>query len=604
MPEVRATTDELIGAMAVEDEGFPAVERESIARRPCRRSRSIGIVTVRFLEPEGHEALAGTDTGQKFCLPGIAAADVDRGTANPDAGEQRAGPERSPRLFRDHAQPLVAELQPAIGLRKRNARPAELHHCLPGVPVESLRGILVTQPAQLRDGQIVGAKIPGRVLEHVLLVVEYHRHGIGNPLSVPGERRSAEPKMKSDSKGFVTLAPHLAPRRGSQRHSPNIAPRAAMIAPDFALLRVLERSPQPGSARGYPSQKQEHSRSYAGGSMCAQKGKRQARARPAQLVTGTTLVDLKAIKKKPTVFVNTTSGLRSQDAHPVATPVTPAIRFEPSTRRLLGYFQAFACPTKRGGHACTPRNFAGRRTEMNRNRILLVEDERDVAELVASHVADLCDEVVVAHDGHQGMHLATTTNWTLIILDLTLPGPDGLSICRAVRRARIYQPIMMLASHASERDRVLGLESGADDYLSKPFSVLELAARVRAIIRRVKSLRVSAVADDHSMRLINAGALTIDPTRREVHKDGQSVELTVREFDLLEHFARHPGRVFKRDDLLNSVWGYGHEGYEHTVNSHINRLRAKIENEPSHPEFIITVWGVGYKFAQKPSASP
>ena len=238
---------------------------------------------------------------------------------------------------------------------------------------------------------------------------------------------------------------------------------------------------------------------------------------------------------------------------------------------------------------------------MNRNRILLVEDERDVSELVASHVADLCDEVVVARDGHQGMHLATTMNWTLIILDLCLPGPDGLAICRAVRRARTYQPIMMLTSKASERDRVLGLESGADDYLSKPFSVLELAARVRAIIRRVKSLRESTAADDFAASLITAGALTIDPARRKVLRDGKSVELTVREFDLLEHFARHPGRVFKRDDLLNSVWGYGHEGYEHTVNSHINRLRAKIEPEPSDPKFIITVWGVGYKFDQRPS---
>ena len=241
---------------------------------------------------------------------------------------------------------------------------------------------------------------------------------------------------------------------------------------------------------------------------------------------------------------------------------------------------------------------------MNRSRILLVEDERDVAELVASHVADLCDEVVIAHDGYRGMEMATTMNWTLIILDLSLPGPDGLAICRAVRRARNYQPIMMLTSKASERDRVLGLETGADDYLSKPFSVLELAARVRAIIRRVKSLREIAPADDHSAGLVTAGSLTIDPTRREVLKDSQSVELTVREFDLLEHFARHPGRVFKRDELLNSVWGYGHEGYEHTVNSHINRLRAKIERQPSQPEFIITVWGVGYKFVQAPSASP
>lgn len=241
--------------------------------------------------------------------------------------------------------------------------------------------------------------------------------------------------------------------------------------------------------------------------------------------------------------------------------------------------------------------------DVNTNRILLIEDEPDVAELVASHVADLCDEVVVARDGHEGMRLATTMNWTLIILDLSLPGPDGLTICRAIRRESAYKPILMLTSKASESDRVLGLETGADDYLPKPFSVLELAARARAIIRRVKGLRKSAADADREGRLISAGSLTIDPTRREVLKDGQSVDLTVREFDLLEHFARHPGRVFKRDELLNSVWGYGHEGYEHTVNSHINRLRAKIEKNPSRPEIIITVWGFGYKFVDRRSAN-
>ncbi len=238
---------------------------------------------------------------------------------------------------------------------------------------------------------------------------------------------------------------------------------------------------------------------------------------------------------------------------------------------------------------------------MNPSRILLVEDDQDVSELVALHVADLCDEVVVARDGHEGMRLATTMNWTLIIIDLILPGPDGLAICRAVRRARSYQPILMLTSKAQERDRVLGLETGADDYLPKPFSVLELAARVRAIMRRVKSLRESSVRDDNANGLIAAGSITINPAHREVLRDGKPVDLTAREFDLLEHFVRHPGRVFNRAELLDSVWGYGHVGYEHTVNSHINRLRAKIEQDPSRPEIIVTVWGVGYKFVDRPS---
>jgi DNA-binding response OmpR family regulator len=233
---------------------------------------------------------------------------------------------------------------------------------------------------------------------------------------------------------------------------------------------------------------------------------------------------------------------------------------------------------------------------MSRRRILVVEDEQDIAELVALHLSDLCDEVVVAADGHKGMRLATSQDWALICLDLRLPGPDGLEICRAVRRERAYQPILMVTSKSAELDRVLGLETGADDYLTKPFSVLELVARVRAILRRVENLQTMS-APDPARDAIVLGDVTIDPSRREVTLAGEHVELTAREFDLLEHFARNPGRVFRRADLLDKVWGYGHEGYEHTVNSHINRLRAKIEHDPSQPEKIVTVWGVGYKFA-------
>ena len=233
---------------------------------------------------------------------------------------------------------------------------------------------------------------------------------------------------------------------------------------------------------------------------------------------------------------------------------------------------------------------------MAKRRILLVEDEQDIAELVALHLKDLCDEVVVASDGHEGMRQATSQDWALIILDLRLPGPDGLEICRTVRRERAYQPVLMLTSKSSELDRVLGLETGADDYLTKPFSVLELAARVRAILRRVDNLQPEPVKKDKNA--IQAGPIEIDPSRRHVTLDGESVDLTAREFDLLEYFARHPGRVFRRAELLDRVWGYGHEGYEHTVNSHINRLRSKIEGDPSQPEVIVTVWGVGYKFSE------
>jgi len=234
---------------------------------------------------------------------------------------------------------------------------------------------------------------------------------------------------------------------------------------------------------------------------------------------------------------------------------------------------------------------------MKKRRILLVEDEQDIAELVSLHLRDLCDEFVVAADGYEGMRLATSENWSLTILDLCLPGPDGLEICRAIRRERSYQPILMLTSKSAELDRVLGLETGADDYLTKPFSVLELVARVRAIFRRIENLQQSPLSASDQTGYVSAGPLTIDPTRREVTLGGRQIDLTAREFDLLDYFVRNPGRVFRRADLLDKVWGYGHEGYEHTVNSHINRLRAKIESNPSKPAMIVTVWGVGYKFS-------
>jgi DNA-binding response OmpR family regulator len=234
---------------------------------------------------------------------------------------------------------------------------------------------------------------------------------------------------------------------------------------------------------------------------------------------------------------------------------------------------------------------------MSHRRILLVEDEKDIADLVALHLRDVCDELVAASDGYEGMRLATSENWALIILDLRLPGPDGLEICRRVRRDRPYQPVLMLTSKSSELDRVLGLETGADDYLTKPFSVLELVARVRAIFRRLENLQQRQPLAPAGESLVRIGPLKVDPNRREVTLGSRKVELTAREFDLLDFFARHPGRVFRRADLLDKVWGYGHDGYEHTVNSHINRLRAKIEKNPSEPEMIVTVWGVGYKLA-------
>ncbi len=236
---------------------------------------------------------------------------------------------------------------------------------------------------------------------------------------------------------------------------------------------------------------------------------------------------------------------------------------------------------------------------METRKVLVIEDEWDIAQLLKLHLEDTNCEVTLAADGHEGMRCAFSQDWDLVILDIRLPGPDGLSICRALRREESYVPILMLTSKSSELDRVLGLELGADDYVTKPFSVSELMARVKAIFRRVESMKKRYPGNSESIVI---GSLEIDTGGREVILNDQPVSLTAREFDLLLHFARHPGHVFSRARLLDSVWGYGHDGYEHTVNSHINRLRAKIEDDPSHPSLIVTVWGVGYKLDASPQA--
>jgi len=228
------------------------------------------------------------------------------------------------------------------------------------------------------------------------------------------------------------------------------------------------------------------------------------------------------------------------------------------------------------------------------NRILVVEDDSDIGTLVTMHLEDSGAEVVLCQDGCEGLEQALSGGFELLILDLMLPGIDGLEICRRVRALETYTPILMLTARSAEMDRVLGLEMGADDYLTKPFSVRELVARVKAIRRRMQ--RAGDLRSDGEERVVR-GPIRLDRRQRTVELHGSPVELTAREFDLLWHFATHPGQVFSRTQLLDSVWGYSHEGYEHTVNSHINRLRSKIEADPSSPRFVLTVWGVGYKFA-------
>jgi DNA-binding response OmpR family regulator len=228
-------------------------------------------------------------------------------------------------------------------------------------------------------------------------------------------------------------------------------------------------------------------------------------------------------------------------------------------------------------------------------KILIIEDNRDLAHLLENHLRDLAFQVDLSFDGITGLAKANSDNYDLVILDLTLPGLDGIEICQRLRRKSSYVPILMLTAKSSEMDRVVGLEVGADDYVTKPFSIRELLARVKAIFRRVDELRDGSKEDLPAV--IRTGDLVIDSIKRSAHIAGRSVDLTAKEFDLLLHFARNPGKVYTRSQLLDIVWGYGHEGYEHTVNSHINRLRAKIEKEPSHPTHVLTVWGVGYKFA-------
>jgi len=229
-------------------------------------------------------------------------------------------------------------------------------------------------------------------------------------------------------------------------------------------------------------------------------------------------------------------------------------------------------------------------------KILVVEDNKDLARLLELHLRDLTYDVDLAFDGDAGWTQITSQPYDLIILDLMLPGIDGLEICRRIRSRPAYTPILMLTSKSTELDRVLGLEIGADDYVTKPFSIRELMARVKAIFRRIDELQSDRRQDKQS--LIRAADLVIDPQKRTVSLGDRTIDLTAKEFDLLLHFARHAGRVFTRSQLLDEVWGYSHDGYEHTVNSHINRLRAKIEANPTQPCYILTVWGVGYKLAE------
>jgi len=230
---------------------------------------------------------------------------------------------------------------------------------------------------------------------------------------------------------------------------------------------------------------------------------------------------------------------------------------------------------------------------MTEPTILVVDDEPSIGEVVSIYLRRAGYHVVVAHDGQEALDVLDSQLPDLVVLDLMLPKVDGLEITRRLR-AEGDIPIIMLTARREEADRIAGLEMGADDYVVKPFSPQELVSRVKAVLRRTRG-----PAPTSTERPLVFDDLCIDPKTRLVRVDGTEVTLTAKEFDLLVHFAKRPGQVFTRNQLLDSVWGYGHDGYEHTVNSHINRLRAKIEKDPSNPQYILTVWGVGYKFAER-----
>lgn len=221
---------------------------------------------------------------------------------------------------------------------------------------------------------------------------------------------------------------------------------------------------------------------------------------------------------------------------------------------------------------------------------LVIEDDKALAELVEIHLEDLGYTVSLCHLAQPGLKLAFQKPFDLIILDLMLPDGDGMDICRSLRQEKIQTPVIMLTAKSEEIDKVLGLETGADDYITKPFSVREFIARVKAVSRR------SPQAATTAQNLLQFDELKIDLEKRQVIRLEERLELTPKEFDLLALMAQHPGRSYSRENLLNLIWGYQFQGYEHTVNSHINRLRAKIEADSSDPKFILTTWGIGYRF--------
>jgi DNA-binding response OmpR family regulator len=230
-------------------------------------------------------------------------------------------------------------------------------------------------------------------------------------------------------------------------------------------------------------------------------------------------------------------------------------------------------------------------------RLLVVEDDQGIQKMITDYFRHNGYEVFAASDGEAGIKMALEERPDALILDIMLPKTDGFSVCRHIRERNPSLPILILTAKDDVVDKVLGLEMGADDYMTKPFSLRELEARVKSILRRMRAK--TSESDDATEAPIVRGALRIEPSRREVTINSKVIDLTPKEFELLALFAKHPGRVYSRKFLLENIWDYTYSGYDRTIDSHINRLRAKIEEDPDNPKMVMTVWGVGYKFSDE-----
>jgi DNA-binding response OmpR family regulator len=233
----------------------------------------------------------------------------------------------------------------------------------------------------------------------------------------------------------------------------------------------------------------------------------------------------------------------------------------------------------------------------NREKLLIIEDDPAIQRMISDYFQHLGYEVLTADDGEAGVKTALSERPAVVLLDLMLPKLDGLAVCRQLREKLPALPILMLTAKDDIVDKIVGLEMGADDYITKPFSLRELEARVKTVLRRTRASQELPTGDAQGP--VIRGDLRIDPARREVAIRGQLVDLTPKEFELLTLFATHPGHVYSRKYLLENVWDYSYSGYDRTIDSHINRLRAKIEENADEPKLVLTVWGVGYKFADE-----